>query len=82
MIAFAAYARDRVNSQLFVYALSTALLHREDTKDLVLPSYAEVFPERYIYSDGICDAREMAEIFPNPSERVSRKIVSDTNAMK
>lgn len=36
----AAYARDRVNAQLFNYALSVALLHRPDTKNLDIPLFA------------------------------------------
>lgn len=36
----AAYSRDRVNPQLFVYAFSVALLHRPDTKNLDIPLFA------------------------------------------
>lgn len=70
-MAFTAYSRDRVNPELFVYALSVALVHRNDTKNLRLPPHTEVFPESFVNSEYISDAREQAEIYEDPNDRVS-----------
>ncbi|CAH1235221.1 unnamed protein product [Diabrotica balteata] len=50
LLSLAACARERVNPLLFNYALSVALLHRNDTKDLDLPSVVFSFPHKYIDS--------------------------------
>lgn len=60
----AVYARDRVNPVLFNYALSVALLHRPDTKDLPLPLFAETFPEKYVDSKVFREVREEATVVP------------------
>jgi tyrosinase len=44
----AAYSRDRVNPQLFNYALSVAILHRPDTKNMDLPLFSSVFPDKFV----------------------------------
>ncbi|KAK7874024.1 hypothetical protein R5R35_013428 [Gryllus longicercus] len=41
------------NPQLFVYALSVALLHRPDMRDLALPSFVSTMPGRFLASDAI-----------------------------
>ncbi|XP_058123593.1 phenoloxidase 8-like [Anopheles ziemanni] len=46
--ALAAYARDRLNAPLFQYALAIALIHRDDTRDVEIPSFLELFPDRYV----------------------------------
>jgi hypothetical protein len=48
--SLAAYSRDRVNAQLFNYALSVAVLHRPDTKDMDLPLFAGLFPDKFMDS--------------------------------
>lgn len=40
----AVWARDHVNEGLFVYALSTAIVHRHDTQGIVIPQIYEIFP--------------------------------------
>lgn len=72
MIAFAGYCRDLLNPDLFAYAYACALLHREDTKHLPLPSATEIFPSKFVNSEVIVDARENANIFEDPSDRVSQ----------
>lgn len=49
----ACYARDRVNEGQFVYALSVAVLHREDTRGLVLPPAYEIYPHMFVNSEVI-----------------------------
>lgn len=65
----AAYSRDRVNPQLFNYALSVALLHRPDTKGLDLPQFSGLFPDKFIDSRVFERAREEATIVPQGSRR-------------
>ncbi|XP_023292341.2 phenoloxidase 2-like [Lucilia cuprina] len=58
----AVYARDRLNPFLFNYALSVALLHRPDTKNLDLPSFAQNFPEKFVDSHVFRQVREEATV--------------------
>ncbi|KAG5668817.1 hypothetical protein PVAND_016740 [Polypedilum vanderplanki] len=67
--SLAVYARDRVNPQLFNYALSVALLHRPDTKDLDLPLFIESFPGKFLDSRSFVQAREEATVVPQGSRR-------------
>ncbi|XP_018333662.1 phenoloxidase 1 isoform X2 [Agrilus planipennis] len=57
-ISCAVYARDRVNPLLFNYALSVAILHRPDTRNLDVPSLITTFPEKYVDSKVFTKARE------------------------
>lgn len=67
--SIAAFARDRVNPQLFNYAMSVALLHRPDTKELDIPLFSGVFPDKFIDSRVFERAREEAAIVPAASRR-------------
>ncbi|XP_049771430.1 hemocyanin A chain-like [Schistocerca cancellata] len=49
----AAWARDRVNEGQFVYALCVAVLHREDTRGVVLPPPYEIYPHLFVNSEVI-----------------------------
>lgn len=70
LLSLACYTRDRVNSYLFNYCLSVALLHRKDTQDLDIPSCITSFPDKFIDSRILARAREDANILPEGS-RVS-----------
>lgn len=63
-LSVSVYCRDRVNPQMFIYALSVAILHRPDTKDLPIPPLSEIFPDKYIDSGIFARAREEANIVP------------------
>ncbi|XP_061400199.1 phenoloxidase 2-like [Musca vetustissima] len=67
LLSVAVYARDRVNPYLFNYALSVALLHREDTKGLDLPSFAQNFPDKFVDSQVFRQVREEATVVPDGS---------------
>lgn len=56
--SIAVYARDRVNSYMFQYALAVALLHRPDTKNVAIPSLAENFPDKFVDSQIFGKLRE------------------------
>ncbi|XP_043262276.1 phenoloxidase 1 [Colletes gigas] len=66
-LSVAVYCHDRLNANLFIYALSVAILHRPDTKDLPLPPLCEVFPDKYV--DGVIFSRirEVANVVPTGS---------------
>lgn len=65
--SMAVFARDRLNPYLFNYALSVALLHRPDTKDLTLPLFVETFPDKYVDSKVFAKIREEASVVPDGS---------------
>uniref|UniRef100_A0A2M4CTY5 Putative prophenoloxidase 9 n=1 Tax=Anopheles darlingi TaxID=43151 RepID=A0A2M4CTY5_ANODA len=58
MLSLASYARDRMNPTLFQYALSIALMHRQDTRNVPIPSFLEMFPARFVDPMVIPQARE------------------------
>ncbi|XP_058804269.1 uncharacterized protein LOC131671673 [Phymastichus coffea] len=67
LLSLAAYCRDRVNPQMFIYALSVAILHRPDTKHLSIPQNSEIFPDKYFDSEIFSRAKEEANVVPNGS---------------
>ncbi|XP_023245051.1 phenoloxidase subunit 1-like [Copidosoma floridanum] len=60
----AASIRDQVNPQMFAHALSIALLHRTDTKDIPLPNFPENFPDKFFDSAVTKQARDEANVKP------------------
>jgi tyrosinase len=75
----AIYARDRVNPLLFNYAISVAMIHRPDTKDLNLPSFVESFPEKFVDGKVLNQVREEATIVAEGS-RIPIMIPKDYTA--
>ncbi|KAJ8679160.1 hypothetical protein QAD02_014947 [Eretmocerus hayati] len=67
LVSLTAYCRDRVNSQMFIYCLSVAIIHRPDTKHLQLPQLHEIFPDKFIDGAAIARAKEEANIIPEGS---------------
>lgn len=70
-LSVSAYCRDRINPYLFNYALSSAVMHRSDTRNVTLPSHAELFPNLYIDPTVLGRAREEAMVV-KPGSRVSQ----------
>ncbi|XP_023313615.1 phenoloxidase subunit 1-like [Trichogramma pretiosum] len=64
LMSLAAYCRDRLNLQLFYYALSVAIVHRRDMSDVSLPHHSEIFPDKYMDSSVFHRAREEANVVP------------------
>lgn len=62
LLSCAAYIKDRVNIYLFQYALSVAIQHRNDTKDLMLPSIVNMFPDQFVDPSAFPKAREEASV--------------------
>lgn len=67
--SFAVYARDRVNTQMYNYALSVALLHRPSTKHLLIPNFIECFPGKFLDSKSFREAREEANVVEEGNRR-------------
>ncbi|KAG8229579.1 hypothetical protein J437_LFUL010170 [Ladona fulva] len=73
------YCRGRVNPYMYVYALSVAILHRPETKNLRIPPLAEIFPGKYVDSSVLVKAREEANVF-SQGTRVPIEISKDRTA--
>ncbi|XP_016922311.1 phenoloxidase 1 [Apis cerana] len=78
-LSVAVYCRDRLNPNMFIYALSVAILHRPDTKDLPVPPLTEVFPDKYMDSGIFSRAREEANVVPEGA-RIPIEIPRDYTA--
>ncbi|XP_012280424.1 phenoloxidase 2 [Orussus abietinus] len=68
-LSVSVYCRDRLNPNMFIYALSVAILHRPDTKNLPIPPLSEVFPDKYVDSGIFSRAKEEANIVPTGSRQ-------------
>ncbi|CAG9765318.1 unnamed protein product [Ceutorhynchus assimilis] len=79
LLSISLYARDRVNPYLFNYALSVALLHREDTQNLDLPSVLRFFPDKFIDSRAFANIREDSVVVPE-DDRLPIEIPKDYTA--
>lgn len=80
LMSVAVYARDRVNPLLFNYALSVAIFHRSDTKDLNLPTMVETFPEKFVDSRVFGNIREEADVVRDEQQRIPIIIPTDYTA--
>lgn len=56
------FCRDRVNPYLYIYALSVAILHRPDTRNIQLPPLYENFPDKFMDGGIFKNAREIANV--------------------
>lgn len=62
LLSTAAYIKDRVNPYLFQYALSVAMQHRPDTKDVTLPTIVQMFPDQFVDPSVFPKSREEAAL--------------------
>ncbi|XP_076646002.1 phenoloxidase 1-like [Halictus rubicundus] len=79
LLSVAVYCRDRVNPNMFIYALSVAILHRPDIKDLPIPPLSEVFPNKFVDGGIFTRAQEEANLVP-PGSRIPIEIPRDYTA--
>nr|CCA94914.1 hemocyanin subunit IIIb [Limulus polyphemus] len=49
-------AKEVVNEGMFAYAVSVAVLHRDDCKGLAVPPIQEIFPDRFIPAETVTEA--------------------------
>lgn len=68
--SLALYCRDRLNPVLFNIALAIAIMNRKDTQDFVIPTVAELFPDKFVKGNAFQGAREELVVVPEGS-RVS-----------
>lgn len=68
-LSTAAYVKDRVNPYLFQYALSVATQHREDTRNVNMPSVVQQFPDQFIDASVFPRAREEGTLVPEQNRR-------------
>lgn len=69
LLSCAAYCKDRVNVDLYQYSLSVAVQHREDTKNLTLPSIVTTFPDKFVDPSAFPKAREEASLVSQDSRQ-------------
>ncbi|VVC24126.1 Hypothetical protein CINCED_3A001218 [Cinara cedri] len=67
LLSLAVYMRDRINPYMFIYALSVVVIHRPDTRNVELPSHAEMFPSLYMDSSVFGRAREESAVVQSGS---------------
>ncbi|XP_062550620.1 phenoloxidase 2-like [Armigeres subalbatus] len=70
LVGVATYARDRLNPYMFQYALTVALQHRKDTKDVPIPSVLELFPDQFVDPTTFPKLREEGSIV-NQAQRTA-----------
>ncbi|GLH01679.1 Phenoloxidase 1 [Gryllus bimaculatus] len=61
-LSASAFCRERLNPYLFAYALSVAMLHRNDTQAAPLPQFAGRFPEKYFDGGVFSEVRREANL--------------------
>ncbi|KAL1459426.1 hypothetical protein WDU94_011408 [Cyamophila willieti] len=73
------YCRDRCNPYMYIYALSVAILHRADCKEIPLPSFAEVLPEKFMDKSVFVRMREESNLV-EPGSRIPLEVPKDFSA--
>ncbi|KAL0868113.1 hypothetical protein ABMA27_008748 [Loxostege sticticalis] len=56
------YCQLRINPYMFNYCLSVALLHRDDTKGLNMPTVVQTFPDKFMDPKVFRQAREVSNV--------------------
>lgn len=75
----AVFLREYVNEGMFVYALSVAVVHRQDTRDLILPPPYEVYPHLFVNTETIQKAYEARMLTSTKTETNKDLVVIPTN---
>ena len=70
LMSVAAYARDRLNPVMFQYALAVAIQHRQDTKNINIPSFVQLFPDQFVDPAVFPKAREEGAIVQQANRMV------------
>ncbi|XP_026488582.1 phenoloxidase subunit 1 [Vanessa tameamea] len=63
------FCQMRINPYMFNYCLSVAILHRDDTKGLTIPTFAETFPDKFMDPKVFRRAREVSTVL-NAGDRL------------
>mgnify|MGYP005983977301 FL=1 len=62
-------ARDCLNPYLFHYALTVAMLHRPDTKDMAVPTFVEFFPDKFVDAKALAELKDQAILISENSRK-------------
>ncbi|CAG9576271.1 unnamed protein product [Danaus chrysippus] len=62
LVSICSYCQMRINPYMFNYCLSVAILHRDDTKGLNIPTFAETFPDKFMDPRVFRKAREVSTV--------------------
>ncbi|CAB3222263.1 unnamed protein product [Arctia plantaginis] len=65
LMSVASYCQLRVNPYMFNYCLSVAILHRPDTRGVGIPTFAELFPDKFVDPKVFRKAREASSVAPS-----------------
>lgn len=63
LLKVAAWTRQHLNERMFVYAFSVAILHRTDTKDIILPAIYEITPHFFFNEEVMNQASIYKQIY-------------------
>lgn len=58
LMSLGVYCRERLNSYLFIYAWTSALIHRQDTRNVQLPGITENLPAKFFNKAVMNDSRK------------------------
>lgn len=72
----ACWARENINEMMFLYALQTAIFHRPDTEDLILPPLYEIYPYFFVNSEVMDKACEYKMKYCGLQKTTERKTYS------
>ncbi|GBL88938.1 Hemocyanin A chain [Araneus ventricosus] len=68
-VRLAEQARTFVNSTLFAFAAEVAILHRADSRGIIVPPIQEIFADRFVPADTLIRAFSIATTKPSGDER-------------
>nr|CAZ66714.1 hemocyanin subunit 3c [Pandinus imperator] len=68
-------ARDFLNEGLYVYAVSVAILHRDDCRGITLPPIQEIFPEKFVNVETLNSAH--SKVYDVHAEKGKDDIIVD-----
>ncbi|XP_060523198.1 uncharacterized protein LOC132700094 [Cylas formicarius] len=69
----AVYARHHLNEGLFLYSVSVAVVHRQDTYGIILPPIYEIYPWYFFNSDVIHQAYKQKQIYEGEEHKSEHK---------
>lgn len=69
LMSTAAYMRDRLNPYLFQYVYSVVIQHRQDTKNVQVPSLVQIFPDQFVAPQAFPEAQEETAIVETANRR-------------
>lgn len=78
LLSLGVYCRERLNPYMFIYAWTSACIHREDTRRVQLPGIAENLPSKFFTKAVINDSRKL--IYMSNLDRPIVKLTTESVA--